>query len=131
MSALWHFTCIDGHRAIGRIGQLRPQPHPLIGGVALVWLTDDPEPERDAVGLTSNFITCDRMAYRYRVIDKGAGVIPWSEFRPRLAAYEDTLAVLESYATPECWWVSRRPVAVVLDQIPAPASPSESGARKP
>lgn len=111
---LWHFTCADhGHAALGGSGLLRPYPHLLIPRLGpVVWLTDDPAPQRDAVGLTSEFITCDRLAYRYRV-DPTSECLPWPALRH--LASPTALRDLESFGKPETWWISRAPIRAVLD----------------
>lgn len=111
---LWHFTCGDhGHARIGARGVLRPNLHPLIRALGpIVWLTDDPDPTRDAVGLTSSMISCDRLQYRYRAL--GASVCtPWRAFRHRVSPA--VLTDLESFGEPDSWWVCFRPLRVVLD----------------
>lgn len=112
---LWHFTCADhGYAALGEGGWLRPNFHPLIPKLyPVVWLTDDPEPKRDAVGLTSSMLSCDRMAYRYRV-PSTSRCLPWGAIRHLVAA--DVLQALESFGEPSTWWVSRDKIRAVLDQ---------------
>lgn len=114
---LWHFTCDHGYRGIGKRGMLRPNPHVLMPKVPpMVWLTDDPMPSRDAVGLTSQHISCDRMAFRYRVSYLpgmvGTLVVPWSEVRPNVAP--DVIETLESFADSGTWWLAFSPVGAVL-----------------
>jgi hypothetical protein len=108
---LWHFTCDHAHAAIGNRGLLRPNAHPLIPELGpVIWLTSDPSPTRDAVGLSSTYITCDRMAYRYRAVDPE--VVPWADARrnvdPRV------VTVLESHGDPGTWWLASASVKAVL-----------------
>ncbi len=111
-NVLWHFTCDHGHAGLGDNGVLKPHPHPMIPRLGpVVWLTDDPAPERDDVGLTSSLLSCDRMAYRYRVASTSR-CIPWKAVR-RLVAV-DVLHDLESYGAPDTWWISHTPVRAVL-----------------
>jgi hypothetical protein len=111
---LWHFTCADhGHRGLGNRGLLKPRIHflmPQIGPV--VWLTRDGSPDRVEVGLTSTHIRCDRMAYRYRVVDPGGLAVPWSEVRDQVSP--QVLADLESFADPSTWWLASEPIEAVL-----------------
>jgi hypothetical protein len=114
-TTLWHFTCEHGFAGLGERGKLGLNPHPLLPKLGQVaWLTSDPTPERDAVGLTSSLLMCDRMAYRYRV-ESPSRCIPWTAVR-HLAAPE-VLHDLESFGAPETWWIAREPVWVTLDQL--------------
>ena len=66
---LWHFTCEHGRRALGKRGLLvAPLPNPLLGGARLIWVTTEAAPDRERTGLTMHSTPCDRMAYRYRVL---------------------------------------------------------------
>lgn len=111
---LWHFTCADhGYAALGNGGFLRPNNHPFMPDMPpLVWLTSDPNPTADDVGLTSRITRCDRLAYRYRVTIPTA-VTPWS--KARLRCPTDVAEDLERYGRPETWWVSSTPQPVRLD----------------
>jgi hypothetical protein len=110
---LWHFTCEHGYEGLGERGMLGLNPHPLLPQLGqLAWLTDDPAPARDAVGLTSSLLSCDRMTYRYRV-DVTSRCIPWSSVRHLVSL--GVLLDLESFGAPETWWISRHPIPVVLD----------------
>lgn len=113
-SVLWHFTCDHGHDGLGKAGTLRPNRHPLAPDLGpVVWLTDDPDPERDAVGLTSSvFLTCDRLQFRYRVLG-ASRCMPWSAVRRLVSS--SVLHDLESFGKPETWWISRKPLRAVLD----------------
>ena len=110
---LWHFTCTHGYRGIGARGVLQPRRHPLMPRLgAVVWLTDQSMPDRDAVGLTSEvYLTCDRMQYRYRALDTSRAR-PWHELRDR--APDAVVADLERYGDPGSWWLARAPVPVAL-----------------
>lgn len=110
---LWHFTCEHGYRQIGTHGTLKPNRHVLLGDAPpVVWLTDLQSPERDAVGLTSRFITCDRMAYRY-MVNEGT-VERWADFADEHDVPLWVRADLESYGDPEHWFVSTRPLRARL-----------------
>jgi hypothetical protein len=110
--ALYHFTCDHRAPSILAVGALVPMRHYWLPEMApVVWLTDDPEPQRDDVGLTSHYLECDRMAHRFRVIDTSA-CVPWSTVRglgPR-----SSVVILESFGRPETWWISTASVPVVL-----------------
>ncbi len=105
---LYHFTCDHGHKGISRTKILLPNIHPLMKNLGpLLWLTDFAEPStKESVGLTSTWMICDRLAYRYIVRCKAA--VHWSEIRGR--APKEVVETLESYGQPEHWYVVRRPV---------------------
>lgn len=113
MIDLWHFTCGDhGAPGITADRYLRPNRHPLIAD-ALVWMTDLDHPMREALGLTSNTLRCDRTAYRVRVA--GDGAMPWTRYRRRV--HRDVAEYLESFpgAMPAHWWVSTQRVPILSD----------------
>lgn len=114
---LWHFTCHHTRRTLGDTGLLIPAndltdrlPGWFWPG-RYVWLTDLPNPARDTVGLSSDLIHCDRMAYRYQVTDE-ANVVPWALERHR---HEATAYLIEETpgARPVHWYVATEPVPVV------------------
>jgi hypothetical protein len=122
MSDLFHYTCDHGRHGIGDMGYLRSVAS-LTGRRDLpdlarwIWLTDLDIPVRDALGLTSHLLGCDRTAHRYRVADTPHMVEPWTKVR-RLAAPADREALESSPgARPRHWFVTRFPIAVVYDPI--------------
>lgn len=121
---LWHFTCEHGYRGIGEQGTICCNPHLLLPRLGqLIWLTDDPEPDRYDVGLTSSMLDCDRMEYRYRVLS-ASKCIPWRAVRHQCPP--DILRGLESFGAPNTWWISREPLRAVLAQ-PNPNSAGTTG----
>ena len=110
---LWHFTCGHGRRALGKRGLLvAPLAHPLLGA-RLIWLTTEATPDREKTGLTMRFQTCDRMAYRYRVLQPER-CIPWLGSPFRTAAAPAVIEDLESFGDPEHWWVTAVPTLAAL-----------------
>lgn len=105
---LYHFTCLHGYKAIGARGMLRPSRHQLLG-IDVVWLTSEPYPDREQTGLTSRYLKCDRMAYRYLVADDAAAVA-WLASDERRKASTALVADLESYGAPEEWWICSTPL---------------------
>ena len=77
----------------------------------VIWLTTESDPERDAVGLTSSMLECDRMQYRYRVEPKPS-CVRWVDVRDR--APSRVVRALESFGSPETWVVSRLPLRARL-----------------
>jgi hypothetical protein len=110
---LYHYTCDHGAERIGPRGTLKPQP--LVGsgtaGVA-VWMTDLDVPFRDALGLTSHILDCDRTAHQY-VVHEPRAVMHWTEARKILP--RQYVRALESApgAMPMHWYVSGVPQAAV------------------
>lgn len=117
MSDLYHFTCDHGHEGLQGEGLVRPNFHPLIG-VALAWFTDDPEPSRYSVGLTSEsgLLSCDRMQYRYEVIDDRAHVLirRWLGSIEQAKTNIHTQADLHRFSDPSRWFIATQPVLVGL-----------------
>lgn len=122
---LYHYTCSHGRAGLGLIAELLPTADRAdVTSLGLnawpahfVWLTDRPEPDEDALGLTRNFIACDRTAHRYRVIDDSM-IVRWLDFIGDHPGYASVASLLESPgADPSAWWVSREPVPVVYDPL--------------
>ncbi len=122
-SSLIHWTCHHGAAAIGRRGYAEPFWMHRPDDVAkmseewrwmsdLVWFTNHPGAGRIALGLQSTILDCDRMSYRYRVLDD-SDVVRWldvcSEY-PRPAVTE----LHSGDHSPGLWFVSTKPVPVEL-----------------
>lgn len=112
LPTLYHYTCDHGHQGIGSgTGVL------LARGLA--WLTDLEVPIRDALGLTSVILSCDRTRHRYRATDALEHVRPWMEVRRQVpAAWVEALETTPG-AAPRHWWVSSWPVMVEYDPLGA------------
>lgn len=110
---LYHYTCGHGARGIRLAGQIKPT---TIYGTArkAVWLTDLDAPYREALGLTSHSLNCDRTAYRF-IIDAPLGAIHWIDARRHLP--RATVEALESApgAMPMHWWLAPQPQNAVAD----------------
>jgi hypothetical protein len=78
----------------------------------VVWLTTSREAPRDALGLTSSMLDCDRMAYLYRAFAPAA--VPWLGSRLRAEAPPDVVTELEAFGEPASWWISTEPVQARL-----------------
>lgn len=76
---LYHWTCDHGAQGINRDGVVRPNPHPLLSMEPLVWLTDLDAASPWNLGLTSEILSCNRMAHRFEV-EHTATVMPWSAY---------------------------------------------------
>lgn len=107
MTVLYHYTCFHGNAAIiGDLGEIKPGPD------GLVWLTDMRVPIRDALGLTSRYITCDRMAYRWQV-----EIVPEIAWWPRWLRQASPewkkwgrMLEMADGARPAHWYVAEIPV---------------------
>lgn len=112
---LWHYTCAHQAPLIRADGYVRPvrdlaapARHVPAWG-AFAWFTDLAAPIREALGLTSWSLDCDRTAYRFRV-EPGVEVVAWMSVRreyPWAWRLES-----EPGARPAHWYVSAEPVPV-------------------
>lgn len=122
MTALYHYTCDCGRRAIGDPGLVLPiglhspeaaarVPDEWAWLVELCWFTTQAQPDAVALGLTKETIACDRTRWRYRVTDP-TGVEPWTTAARTLPrnAYKLTLGDHR----PGLWWIARGPVPVEM-----------------
>lgn len=121
MSRLYHWTCRHGATAIGRRGYAEPlwmhrpdivptMPEEWRWMSELVWFTNAPGAGRIDLGLTSRTLQCDRMEYRYKVLDD-SDVVPWLSVcrqYPRPAVTE----LHSGDHRPGLWLVSTLPVPV-------------------
>lgn len=111
MTALYHYTCSHMAPLIGARGLLVPRRQPLLGGWSLVWLTDLDVADRAALGLTSNWIDCDRTEVRYRVVTPD-DCVPWADWARRGHVERSRISALTFGCQPAHWWVSEQPVKV-------------------
>jgi hypothetical protein len=118
----WHYTCDHGHQRIGDAGLLLPlasltdKPTPWQGRI--IWLTDLAYPYRDALGLTSQILSCDRTAHRYRITDNRQ-IVPWTLVARDLSREQRDELELARGARPRHWYISMDPVAAVYDPVRA------------
>lgn len=106
---LWHYTCEHGRLGIGTRGYLRP------GADGFVWLTDLDAPYRDALGLSSVLIACDRTRHRYRIAD-GADVIPFTDARHTLDPVRWHALVNIPGGMVRHWYITDRRIWAELDE---------------
>lgn len=112
MNPLYHFTCADGATAIERARELIPNPQPVLDGAPLVWLTDLPDPDAQGLGLTADWIRCDRTQYRVTV-EATPDTVRWGHWahdHPLPRILRDRL---EDGRLPAHWWVSERAVPIL------------------
>ena len=118
MADWFHRSCDHGARAIERSGLiLRPQPHPLLGGMPLIWLTAQRSATRVMLGLSSHTLECDRMATLWRVLPEDTEhVATWADlkaaawFEPFLVGARRLEAVRGT--RPGLWGVAGAPLHV-------------------
>lgn len=108
---LFHYCCSHSAKSIRRDRVLKPHPQIVLDGRPMVWLTDLEVAGRDALGLTSVTLRCDRMQFVATVEDDAPQ--RWTTFA-RLLRREQREA-LEAYegALPMHWWVSESPVPIL------------------
>jgi hypothetical protein len=113
---LYHYTCDHGHDQIDDLVVPATWQTDRASGTPGVyaWFTDLADPMRDALGLTSHMLACDRTAHRYRVLDS-VGVVPWVTVR-RMWAWAEELESAPG-ARPRHWFVADGPVRVEYDPI--------------
>lgn len=113
---LYHYTCRDSATLIDRDGHLLPMPQVQLGGpVRLVWLTDLAVPDRDALGLTSHTLSCDRTECQYTV--DCPRPIPWSDWADLHGVHWQTRRELEQGRKPQHWYVWPARIAVVAKEM--------------
>lgn len=108
---LYHYTCSHGMTGIRRARKVLPNPVHTLAGAHVAWLTDLAEPDRAGLGLTSQMLTCDRLAYRVTVRPYGA--VHWPIWAREHRVDREYRNVLESFGWPMHWWISEQPLAVI------------------
>ncbi|QBI98138.1 hypothetical protein SEA_FIREMAN_55 [Microbacterium phage Fireman] len=118
MTGWWHRTCEHRAPKIEADGfLLRPQAHPILGNLPLVWLSSTPNATRAMLGLTSNTLECDRMAHLFKVVEEDESKIAWwgdvmraPDMTPFLPGARRLMAVRGT--RPGLWGVSADPIRV-------------------
>lgn len=102
---------------VNRLRQLRFASGFAPGTPTVLWLTDDPHPTREALGLVrmeAHGSTCDRMAYRFSVdADSPRNehkVMPWRTFWALYLPNPEWRMNLEYGRDAASWWVAVKPV---------------------
>lgn len=113
---LYHYTCGHGADGIRRDGEIRPNRHLLLPlGVPVVWLTTLEVPDRLALGLTSQYLQCDRIEWRVTV--RSGDVEPWHVFARRYRVRREVRDALEEGRWPMLWWVAVGQIEVDADAV--------------
>jgi hypothetical protein len=108
-TVLYHYTCDHGYDQISR-SDWWLEANPL-AVFPLIWLTDLDQPDRDALGLTSHILDCDRTEHRLTVQNDGH-VYHWTQWC-RLKAiprHQRDAIELADGAQPMRWWVTPDPI---------------------
>lgn len=115
---LYHYTCDHGRQGIGDTGVLvsaatQAGRDDLLFPALVVWLTDMATPDRNALGLTSNILSCDRTRYRYRVTD-ATTAIPWTQYARLVPRWVREELEGAPGTRPVHWWISLTSVPVEI-----------------
>lgn len=111
---LYHYTCDHGHDGITHDGFVKPHMQVVLGGLELTWFTDLDVPDRNALGLTSTILTCDRIKYRFEA-DVAAGLRWWPQAVRDLDLHRYRRSLeLAPGAAPMHWYVSLGTVPVAV-----------------
>jgi hypothetical protein len=109
VSGYRHWTCEHGAAGIRADGIVRPNPHPYLG-VALSWWSDLSVGDRFGLGLTMNYMTCDRMQAVFEA-DPGQQIVPWVVWaRGRVAP--ETRWEVQQFGWPRHWFVAEQDITV-------------------
>jgi hypothetical protein len=103
---LFHYTCRHAAQRIGVRGVLRP----LTG---VIWATDLFPADRDALGLTSFTLKCDRTEVCYRIIEVDRFVAFSAWWRGRLDP-SHVSRLTHPPAVSRYWFVSETPARVEM-----------------
>jgi len=136
---LYHFCCTHSYQAIAQTWQVVPvsmlvsnimdriPDHPLPPLFDLAWFTDMEVPDRQALGLTSRLIRCDRTERRLVVLTPWK-CQPWRAWSmENLERRQQHIARELLSGDPTRWWVSPIPVPVAPPSDERPLRPSRSG----
>jgi hypothetical protein len=116
-ATLYHYTCTHYAQLIRECGLIMPgiQLHGRdVGGSRFAWFTDiKPPVPREAVGLTSLTLSCDRTECVFTVDRTSSHIHRWTDVR---RAHRDLWGLeLAEGALPMHWFVSQSPIAVLAE----------------
>jgi hypothetical protein len=114
----WHWSC--EHRAPAIAGDdflLRPHAQVMLGRTPLVWFTSSALASREALGLSSTRLRCDRMEHLFVVVDEDLDKVhTWEALKrePWFAPFLGGAQLLEAArgTRPILWGVATEPVRV-------------------
>lgn len=135
-NAIFHYTCSHHVADIERERLVRPGlpwtvidtawknrgfgPTGLGAAPRIAWLTDMESPEAEALGLTMNYISCDRTEFRVTVAPHPR-IESWAAFVGRYKPNPDWLESLQRSRAPARWFVCPFPLRAlsVVQMVPA------------
>jgi hypothetical protein len=86
MTAWWHYTCEHKVSDIEATGVVLPQTQQMLGGLQVAWFTNMPSASRQALGLTSHMLNCDRMSHLFHVLPVDEHkIVEWGRLRSQLS----------------------------------------------
>jgi hypothetical protein len=109
---LFHFTCRHAVDGILAAGTLQPNKHPFLNNRELIWLTDLATPDRLGLGLTANYIRCNRTEYR-AMVARTDRIEPWGAWAHRHQVPRAIRDELEVDALPAHWYVATRALPIL------------------
>lgn len=105
---LYHYTCREAWEQIASDGVLKPNHHPWLDE-PLIWLGTNHRPNRRGLGLTRDWITCDRLEVRIPV--RCAYTLPWETYANAIKLASWIRKLLEQPpCQPDTWWISTAPI---------------------
>jgi hypothetical protein len=119
VNVLYHYTCSHHADAIRESGLIYPgvRLHGRdVGGARFAWFTDlAPPVPREAVGLTSVTLACDRTECAFMVHRQSPGIERWIDVR---RSHRDLWDLeLADGVTPMHWFVSQTAVATMRELV--------------
>lgn len=114
-----HWTCSHRVVRIADEGILRPHVQPMLGNTPLIWFTSSRYASREALGLSSNRLSCDRMEHLAEVVPEDLPLVhTWAALKrePWFAPFLPGAQYLEATrgTRPILWGVATEPVRVTL-----------------
>lgn len=105
---LYHYCCRHSANEILKTMTVLPNKGMML---KVGWFTDLDYPDRDALGLTSHMLDCDRASFRFTVTQHDL-VVRWGQVRSHAPRAVVDALELAPGAYPAHWFVSPHPVAV-------------------
>lgn len=116
-ATLYHYTCRCSWNKIRQDQTLIPNKHPWLAE-PLIWLTDLQKVNRDALGLTSMMLACDRGEIRIPVSLDYA--VPWMAYANAAQVQVYVRRLFNGAPSlPRRWWVSMSPITLDVATIEA------------
>lgn len=116
---LYHYSCVHGADGIMRDGGfIKPHPQPFLNGAKVAWFTTLADPDRVGLGLTSQYLKCDRSRYRFIVADHPTFVLRIRPFQEWIRTVDVDPVVMSALTfpgtRPATWYVATEPIKAML-----------------